>query len=172
MNMHLSSVPLPQTRSCGLSSLSLGTLARSIRFLDATTLASTLLVDPESLDPQLLLLSFGFSLRRRGIETRLVVGERVPEPDPALLRALADAHKEMAERRAGRARTDIEASSRPSGSRMRRRSYLAFLSPRIQQAILAGQVPESLGLEKLLRTYLPLDWREQEKCLGFDTLLR
>jgi hypothetical protein len=55
---------------------------------------------------------------------------------------------------------------------MRRRSYLAFLSPRIQQAIIAGRVPEGFGLEKLLRIDLPLDWRAQEKCLGFDTLIR
>jgi site-specific DNA recombinase len=140
--------------------------------LDATALAAKLLVDPDSLDPQVLHLSFGFSLRRRGIETRLVVGEREPEPDATLLRALADAHKEMAERRAGRQRADNEATSRSSGSRMRRRSYLAFLSPRIQQAILAGKVPEGLGLEKLLRMDLPVDWRAQEKYLGFDTLLR
>jgi site-specific DNA recombinase len=138
--------------------------------LNAPSLAERLLVDPDSLDAALLALSFAFSLRRRGIETRLIVGERVPEPDPTLLRALADAHKEMAERRAGRMRDGSETSSRPSGSRMRRRSYLAFLSPRIQQAILAGTLPDGLGLEKLLGTDLPLDWRAQEKLLGFDSL--
>ncbi len=139
--------------------------------LDASTLAARLLVGADTLDPHLLQLSFGFSLRRRGIETRLVVGEQEPGPDLTLLRALADAHTEMAERCAGRRRADIEATTRSSGSRMRRRSYLAFLSPRIQVAILAGRLPEGLNLEKLLRADLPLDWDAQERCLGFDTLI-
>lgn len=125
--------------------------------LDPNALGARLLVEPDSLDPQLLQLSFAFALRRRGIETKLIVGDRLPEPDMPLLRALADTHTEMAQRRIGRRRADIEATGRATGSRMRRRSYLAFLSPRIQQAILAGRVPEGLSLEKLLRIDLPLD---------------
>lgn len=55
---------------------------------------------------------------------------------------------------------------------MCRRSYLAFLSPRSQQAIMAGRVPEGFGLDKVLLTDLPLDWRAQETSLGFNTLIR
>lgn len=157
---------LPELLSRG--DIATGTLTLQ---LDATKLGERLDVAPEALDPDLLRLSFSFALRRRGIETKLVVGERLAEPDITLLRALADAHREMAARRTGRERGDVGAPTRPSGSRMRRRSYLAFLSPKIQKAILAGRVPEGLGLEKLLRIDLPLDWREQEMCLGFDSLI-
>ncbi|MCB6180044.1 hypothetical protein LHP98_18145, partial [Rhodobacter sp. Har01] len=140
--------------------------------LDAAAIATHLVVQPATLDPKLLQVAFTFSLRRRGIETKLIVGDCAPEPDLALLRALADAHKEMARRRAGHRRSDIDGAGGAAGSRMRRRSYLAFLSPRIQQATLAGQVPEGVSPERMLRTDLTLDRSEQEKCLGFDSLFR
>lgn len=135
--------------------------------LEAGALAETLGVSAAALDPALLSTAFRFALRRRGIETKLVVGEHVPLPDRNLQRALLEAHREMALRRDGRRRAETPDSAAISGSRTRRRSYLAFLSPRIQQAILAGEVPEGLTLEVLLRQDLPLDWNEQARLFGF-----
>lgn len=43
----------------------------------------------------------------------------------------------------------------------------AFLSPRIQQAILTGAHPLDLTLEKLVRSKLPMAWSAQEQILGF-----
>jgi hypothetical protein len=58
----------------------------------------------------------------------------------------------MASRKAGRRRPD---ASTPTGSRARRRSCLAFLSPRIQAAILDGTAPKGLTLERLLARKTP-----------------
>lgn len=49
---------------------------------------------------------------------------------------------------------------------MRSRLELAFLSPRLHAAILAGTQPPELTLERLVRTGIPLDWREQERQFG------
>lgn len=45
---------------------------------------------------------------------------------------------------------------------------LAFLSPRIQQAILDGTHPVEMTLETLVRTTLHQDWPAQERLLGFN----
>jgi hypothetical protein len=44
---------------------------------------------------------------------------------------------------------------------------LAFLSPRIQRAILAGTQPCTLTLERIIRHPPPLDWTDQERLYGF-----
>ena len=44
---------------------------------------------------------------------------------------------------------------------------LAFLAPDIIKAILRGNVPRDLSLDKL-KTGFPLDWDEQRKVLGFS----
>jgi hypothetical protein len=38
---------------------------------------------------------------------------------------------------------------------------LALLSPQIAEMALAGALPRTVSLERLLRTKLPLDWGEQ-----------
>ncbi len=50
---------------------------------------------------------------------------------------------------------------------IRTRTPLAFLSPRIQRAILDGTQPVELTLERLVRQTLPLDWADQERLCGF-----
>lgn len=134
--------------------------------LNAAALSVRLDVPADALAPEFLATSFRFHLRRRGIETKLVVGDAIPVPDTTMIRALHESHCEMAARMAGRRKSDASNSSK--GSRARRRSYLAFLSPRIQQAILDGTTPEGLTLERLLAADLPMDWAAQERMLGFS----
>jgi hypothetical protein len=50
---------------------------------------------------------------------------------------------------------------------IRHRAQLAFLSPRIQAAIVEGSQPVDLTLERIVRTPLPLAWAAQEKVFGF-----
>ena len=46
---------------------------------------------------------------------------------------------------------------------------LAFLAPRIQQAIMDGTQPLSLTLETLIRTSIPREWKAQETLFGVDS---
>lgn len=136
---------------------------------DAAELAERLGVTQNSLAPATPVFDAPLALRRRGVETRIVSGTLAPAPDPTLLKTLAAAHGWT---RALFAGTPISAVIRETGhaeSYIRTRSQLAFLSPRLQGAILAGILPPDLTLKRLLSRSLPLDWDEQEKLCGLPT---
>ena len=131
------------------------------------TLAATLGVPADELHPALPSIDAPLRLRRRKVETKLVAGQTTPAPDPTLTRMLARAHGWVAELRRGKPLTDMARRDGCSESYLRTRAQLAFLSPRIQAAILEGTQPAELSLERLARTGIPLDWSEQEKRFGF-----
>jgi site-specific DNA recombinase len=103
------------------------------------------------------------------VEARLIAGQTAPAPDAALLRCLAQAHRWVAALRRGESLVDIARREKHSESYLRTRAPLAFLSPKIQAAILEGRQPAHLTLERLVRTPIPLDWHEQERVFGFGT---
>ncbi len=51
---------------------------------------------------------------------------------------------------------------------IRTRAQLAFLSPTIQRAILAGHQPPDLTLERIIRKPVPLNWDAQARLYWFD----
>ena len=111
-------------------------------------------------------------LRRRGIESRLVLegdGGR-PEPDWNLVHAMVRAHRWHRELTSGRARSFAQIA-KDEGVDESYVSYLfplAFLAPDIVTAILDGKQPVHVTTELLTkRIDLPLDWREQRTQLGF-----
>ena len=131
------------------------------------TLAAELGLKPKDLDPTELTIHAPFSLRRRGVEARLIAGDRKPTPDQTLLRALDHAHRWVDELKQGKPLTQIAATTPHSDSYVRTRSQLAFLSPKIQRAILDGAQPAELTLERIIRKPIPLDWTLQERIYGF-----
>lgn len=135
--------------------------------LDQSALAQLLGLAPENIDPALLDLEAPFTCRRRGVELKIVAGERQPTPDPALVRALRNAHRWAAMLKSGIALKAIADRAGFSESYVARIIPLATLSPRIQQAIISGSHPIELTLETLVRARLPLDWISQEKRFGF-----
>ncbi|UYV35754.1 hypothetical protein N4R57_11830 [Rhodobacteraceae bacterium D3-12] len=60
--------------------------------LEATELANELNLKPNEIDVTALQIEAPFALRRRGVEGKIVVGDRESEPDQTLLRALVRAH--------------------------------------------------------------------------------
>jgi hypothetical protein len=68
--------------------------------------------------------------------------------------------------RTGSPLSEIASEARHSGAYIRTRAQLAFLSPRIQAAILDGTQPPDLSLERILRTGVPLDWPAQARIFG------
>ncbi len=109
-----------------------------------------------------------FELRRRGVEGKIVVGDREPEPDRTLLRTLSQAHAWTADLRSGKPLSEIAAAISHSESYIRTRSQLAFLSPQIQGAILEGRQPTNLTLERIIRKPVPLDWDAQARLYGYE----
>ncbi|EYD75857.1 Site-specific recombinase, DNA invertase Pin-like protein [Rubellimicrobium mesophilum DSM 19309] len=135
--------------------------------LDSQALADALATSPEALSPAVLACEAPIEMRRRGVELKIVAGERAPAPDRTLLRTLAKAHAWAFAIRKGEPVIAIARRESRSESFIRSRAELAFLSPRIQEAILDGRQPVDLTLERIIRTPLPLDWSEQERVFGF-----
>jgi site-specific DNA recombinase len=139
--------------------------------LAATELANELSLKPNEIDATALRIESPFALRRRGVEGRIVVGDREPKPDQTLLRALARAHAWTADLRNGKPLSKIAAGTSHSESYIRTRTQLAFLSPAIQKAIFEGRQPADLTLERIVRKPIPLDWDGQARSYGCDVSL-
>ncbi|MFN3146173.1 MAG: hypothetical protein ACE368_13430, partial [Paracoccaceae bacterium] len=80
--------------------------------LQAKALAERLDLEPEAIDPLALTIEAPFDLRRRGVEGKIVVGDRAPQPDRTLLRALSQAHAWVADLRGGKPLGEIAAATR------------------------------------------------------------
>ena len=116
-------------------------------------------------------------MRRRGIETRLVIpGEEVavPRRDPALLRALARGYQWFAELAAGTAVSTKQIAAREgvSDSYVRHLVPLALLAPSIVESICAGRQGVCLSAERLkTQAGVPIEWDAQERLLADSHLL-
>jgi site-specific DNA recombinase len=140
--------------------------------LNGATLSAALGLKSEDINPAALAITAPFTLRRRGVEGKIVVGNPEPEPDRTLLRALVLAHTWAADLRTGKTLGTIAAAANCSEAYIRTRVQLAFLSPAIQRAILDGRQPPELTLERLVRRPVPLDWEMQTRLYGFGPDLR
>ena len=111
-------------------------------------------------------------IRRRGIETRLVLpGEALatPRADPALLRALARGHQWFGELAAGTAASTSQIATREgvSASYVRHMVPLALLAPAIVESICAGRQGVCLSAERLKTLAgVPLEWDAQQRLLA------
>jgi site-specific DNA recombinase len=117
-------------------------------------------------------LTAAVSVKRRGVETRLVLLDaqqnHTARCDPALVKAIARGHSWFEELASGRARSLQDLAKRDGISRryIRRLVGLAFLSPHLVEAILQGRQPVELTATRLTELDLPLDWSEQHRLLA------
>jgi hypothetical protein len=111
-------------------------------------------------------------MKRRGVEMKIIIpgAETLPnQVDPALLKALARAHKWMDGLRSGEIRTaaDIARMEGITPRYVGQLLPLAFLAPSIITAIVNGTQPATMSLQSLVvRQNLPADWAEQEADVG------
>ena len=135
--------------------------------LDAKGLEEFLGADIQTTAPKHLTIEAPFQLWRRGVESKLILGSDVACPDQTLVHAVADAHLWLEEVRSGTPVTVIaERVGRPP-AKLARRMRLAFLSPRIVEAILEGRQPAALTFSRLMKMEIPTDWDAQWRALGF-----
>ncbi len=112
-----------------------------------------------------------FTIRRRGVENRIVIpGSGKPlAPDADLIKVVATARAWFTSLATGEAETikDIAQTEDVDPGDVSRFLPLAFLAPDIVEAILDGKQPVELTAEKLKRLRsLPYSWEDQRKVLG------
>jgi hypothetical protein len=92
---------------------------------------------PEAIDPSTLTTEAPFALRRRGMEGKIIIGDREPQTDRTLLCG-------------GKPHGEIAAATRHSKSCIRTRTQ-----------------PANLALERIIREPVPPDWDAQAGVYGF-----
>lgn len=116
-------------------------------------------------------IAFGMSIRRRGVEARIVVeGPSAGSRDRLLVDLIARAHYLLRRLTDGTALT-MAALARDTGihiADISRILPLAFLSPKMTDAILSGQQPAELTARLLSRADVPMQWDRQPAALSAE----
>ena len=130
--------------------------------LEVEKVAALIQVDPNKLDLEFLRVEEPVILRKRTNGTKLTWVGYKGEPNHALIRAIVTAQAWVEEIKAGQSVSDImQAHNIPEGM-IWKRIRLAFLSPKILQAIVDGTSDRDLTIKMLTQHDLPLEWSEQE----------
>ena len=130
--------------------------------LDIEKVAALIQVDPNKLDLEFLRVEEPVTLRKRTNGTKLTWVGYKGEPNHALMRAIVTAQEWVEQIKAGQSVSDImQAHNIPEGM-IWKRIRLAFLSPKILQAIVDGTSDRDLKIKMLTQHDLPLDWSEQQ----------
>ncbi|WP_075291354.1 hypothetical protein [Pararhizobium arenae] len=117
--------------------------------------------------PDIVDLTLAIELKRCGVESRIVLQEAVApaaNKDPMLIAMLARAHMYLEALTDGSnaSHADVALRFNAHGPDISRILPMAFLSPKITEAILTGQQPVDLTIAKLTRMLeLPMTWSEQ-----------
>lgn len=117
-------------------------------------------IDPAVPKSATLTIPTNLGVRRQPVRIH-ATSVAAPHRDPILIKALRAAHAMLATSRSGLPIVEQV----PANCYQRRLICLAFLSPRIQRAILAGNQPPQLRLEDLVRNRIPFSWAAQERWL-------
>ncbi|MBL8582901.1 MAG: hypothetical protein JNL61_11835 [Rhizobiaceae bacterium] len=143
--------------------------------VDRVALASLLIgtgIEPDEATEQHLSLTCPISLRRRGVENRIVIpgSNKNRDADPALIALLSRAHCYLHQLTVGSAMSlsEVAALNQVDLGDVSRTLPLAFLSPRITDAIISETQPAELTAQTLSRlANPPISWSEQADRLGF-----
>jgi hypothetical protein len=121
-----------------------------------------------------IVLDKGFDYHGRRYRSLSKIAREItgaPRFDPSLIRLIVMAHglREKLLAGDGASLGEIAAREGMHRSYFTRVLRLAFLSPKITNAILDGHHPPDLNAARLMRTYgLPIEWQVQESALGFS----
>lgn len=137
--------------------------------LCAERLGEALQIEPDLLADEMLVCRAPYTLRRRGVETKLILGQRKPEPDARMQRTLARAIQWLDELRNGTSLDKLAEREKLSPRFLRSRLQMAFLSPAIMKAIVDGTQPVHLSTHSFTSSEIPMDWDEQARLFGFGS---
>lgn len=123
-------------------------------------------VAEDRIDPDQLSVTTPFTMRRRGVETRLVLGNDALPPDQKLITNIAAALGWLDRIKAGKTYAEIAAEDGVPKSRVQQAICYAFLAPDIVRQVLQGRQPIGLTSMWIFRHPLPLDWAEQRALIA------
>jgi site-specific DNA recombinase len=135
--------------------------------LNPEMLAETIEISEDDLTPEALSFNLPFQFRKRGIETKLVIGNgHAKELDETLIRNIAKAHQFYEAIKQGQTFEEIAASENLSKRRILQVIDLAFLAPDIVKSIVLGDHPVGLTAKRLGQHPLPSNWQAQRRIVA------
>ncbi|MBT5227835.1 MAG: recombinase family protein [Alphaproteobacteria bacterium] len=130
--------------------------------LNAAELAERLHIEVGELNPEITAIQVPWQIKRRGVETKIIIGDELAPPDSTLIKRLDQAHTWIGEMRRSVPLKMIADQAGVSPAYIRTRSKLAFLSPKIQRAILDGALDPKFTVNLIIGMAIPLKWDAQE----------
>ena len=130
--------------------------------LDVEKVAALVKLDNRKLNLECLRIEEPVVLRKRTNGTKLTWVGYKGEPNHALIRAIVTAQAWVDEIKAGRSMSDIMQAHKIPEGMIWKRIRLAFLSPKLLQAIVQGTSNRDLSIKMLTKHDLPVEWSEQE----------
>lgn len=132
--------------------------------LDRQNTADSLSIAATELHVEALTFTTPFQLRKRGVETKLVIGAASPKAvDDTLIRSIAKAHQYYEAIKQGQTFEEISAGENLTKRRILQVIDLAFLAPDIIRSIVLGDQPVGLTAKWLGLNPMPSDWQAQRR---------
>lgn len=129
--------------------------------LDGAALGDLLLIKAGRIEVAGLSITLPFQIRKRGVETKLVLGDGNPVLDETLIQNIAKAHHWFEQIKAGLTQSEVAKANGTSSRRLQHIIELAFLAPDLTKMILEGQQPLGFTSEWVKQHSLPSNWQEQ-----------
>jgi len=123
--------------------------------LSAEAIAEMLSIGSNRIDAGRLTITTRFHHRKRGVETRLIIGDVPDGLDETLLRNIGRAYRYFDMIRSGRTFGEIAEAENLSKRRVQHLIELAFLAPPIIALIQDGKQPSALTSDWLIRHSIP-----------------
>jgi hypothetical protein len=130
--------------------------------LDVEKVAALIQIGTNKLDLEYLRIEEPIVLRKRTNGSKLTWMGYKGEPNHALIRAIVTAQAWVDEIKAGRSMSDIMQAHKIPEGMIWKRIRLAFLSPKLLNAIVEGTTNTELSIKMLTKHDLPVEWSEQE----------
>ena len=134
--------------------------------LDPGEIAKRLQIARTSISSEMLSLRLPFRQRRRGVESRLVLGAGQPARDDALISNIARASTWREALCKGEDLATIAARDGITVKYLGQMLVFAFPSPKLVRAILQGRQPPELTTNWIRRHGFPACWTEQDRILA------
>ncbi|MGH1356244.1 MAG: hypothetical protein ACRBBS_14340 [Thalassovita sp.] len=131
--------------------------------LDTEKLANRLDCLPEQINLAELTIAAPFQMRRRGVELKLHLGEPPAEIDSTLVQNIMKGRSWLAMVIAGKTFSEIAGIEGVSKRRVQDVTNLAMLAPDVLDRIAAGEQPDGLTTDYLIKTRFPAVWSEQRE---------
>ncbi len=113
-----------------------------------------------------LVIRSRFQQRKRGIESKIILGGETNPRDEVLWANIAKGNRYFDMIRDGKTYTQIADSEGTSKDRVKKLADFAFLAPDIIRDIMYGTQPIGLTTEWLIRHSVPADWQEQRNLVS------